>query len=89
MKVRLPDHVMLAGVGGEAVVLNTRTEQFHGLNRTAARMLEVLRDTPDVGEAGARLAGEFGVDLGVITRDLDSLVEGLCARGLLERLSDG
>jgi predicted transcriptional regulator len=88
MRVRLSEHVMLADLDDEAVALNTRNEQYYGLNRTAIRMLKALTEAASVESARDQLTGEFNVDAAVIDRDLRQLIDQLRARGLLEIVPD-
>ncbi|MBV9212636.1 MAG: PqqD family protein, partial [Actinobacteria bacterium] len=57
----------------------------HGLNRTAARMLEVVQERDSVAAAVDDLASQFGQPREVIERDLLSLCRTLEERGLVER----
>jgi hypothetical protein len=83
-RVRLPQHVVHRSFVAETVVLNLHTGQYHGLNPTAGRMLEVLQSAPTVGTTVAKLAGEYGVEQEQIERDLLALTRGLLERGLIE-----
>ena len=74
----------------ETVVLNLETGTYHGLNPTAGRMLEVLRDTGDRAEAARVVAEEFGAAFDEVRADVDDLCTKLLDRGLLEiRSADG
>jgi hypothetical protein len=83
MNITLADHVMLATLDDEAVVLNTKSEQYYGLNKTALRMVQVLTESPSRHAACEALRQEFDVESETLTRDLDTLIEGLRSRGLL------
>jgi hypothetical protein len=85
--VRVPQHVVYRGFGSETVALNLATGKYHGLNPTAGRMLEVLRDTPVLDEAAVIVAREFDVPLDRVRQELVQFSEDLAARGLVE-LSD-
>jgi hypothetical protein len=82
--VRLPQHVVHRSFVAETVVLNLQTGQYHGLNRTAGRMLEMLAAAPTVQAAVPEIADEYGVDAEKIQEDLLVLVRGLLKRGLIE-----
>lgn len=84
MTARIPRHVVYRGFVSETVVLNLDTGNYHGLNPTAGRMLEVLEKIPDVDQAAAKLAEEFGVGLDQVREDLIDLCGSLAERGLLE-----
>jgi hypothetical protein len=66
------------------VVLNLQTGQYHGLNRSAGRMLEVLAEVGDVGVAADLLSEEFAQPVGKISRDLAELCDALAERSLVE-----
>jgi len=87
-RVRLPQHVVCRGFVAETVVLNLQTGQYHGLNPTAGRMLEALRQAPTVGATVTELANEYGVEPEQIERDLIALTQGLLERGLIEIVDD-
>ena len=87
-KARIPGHVVFRSFPRETVVLNLDTGKYHGLNPTAGRMLELLEKSETVEAAAARLAEEYGRDLGEIRRDLYDLCVELRERGLLEIISD-
>jgi hypothetical protein len=61
------------------------TGQYHGLNETGGRMLELLKEVDgQVGEATARLAEEYGVEREEIESDLAEFCAALADRGLVE-----
>ncbi|HEX6713147.1 MAG TPA: PqqD family protein [Thermoleophilaceae bacterium] len=80
----MPDHVVYRDFAEETVALNLHTGRYHGLNETAAKMLDALRDAPTVAAASERLAREWDVSAEVLLADLLELCEGLESRGLLE-----
>src|SRR3954462_3508825 len=82
--VTMPDHVVYRDFAEETVALNLHTGHYHGLNETAAKMLDALRDAPTVAAASERLAREWDVSAEVLLADLLELCEGLESRGLLE-----
>jgi hypothetical protein len=83
-RVRLPQHVVHRSFVAETVVLNLRTGQYHGLNPTAGRMLEVLDTAATAGATVPELAGEYGVEPTKVEEDLIALCQGLLERGLIE-----
>jgi hypothetical protein len=82
--MRLPRHVVYRSFVNETVLLNLNTGKYHGLNRTAGRMLEILDEVADVEQAAVRLAEEFGQPLDVIRRDLHEFCHDLRERDLIE-----
>ena len=82
--VAVPQHVVHRAFPTETVVLNLETGMYHGLNPVAGRMLEVLEQLGNVGEAASRLAREFEQPLERIEDDLGSLCRDLRERGLIQ-----
>ena len=80
---RLPQHVVYRTFVYETVVLNLETGKYHGLNRSAGRMLDVLTKTETVGEAASQLAKEFSRPVAEIERDLCTFCLQLQERGLI------
>ena len=84
LRVRVPEHVAVRTFVEETVVLNLRTGQYHGLNRSGGRMMELLGELCNGGAVLDRLVGETGQPVSVLERDLAVFCEDLVARGLLE-----
>jgi hypothetical protein len=84
LAVRVPEHVVYRDFAEQTVALNLQTGRYHGLNPTAAAMLDALREAPNVAAAAERLAPAWDVSPEVLLADLLELCEGLESRGLLE-----
>jgi hypothetical protein len=84
LRVEVPRHVVYRDFVSETVLLNIETGQYHGLNPTAGRMLQVLDEVTSVATAIEQLAREFEQPVERIEQDLTSLCEGLLSRGLLQ-----
>jgi Coenzyme PQQ synthesis protein D (PqqD) len=84
MRVSVPDHLVSRPFQGETVLLNLRTNRYHGLNPTGARILELLRETGDTAATADRLAAEYGRPAGEVARDVEELCAALAERGLVE-----
>jgi hypothetical protein len=82
--ISIPEHVVRRDFAAESVVLNLQTGLYHGLNPTAAAMLDAIQDGTPVGEAVDRLARDFEQPRERISADLASLVESLRERKLIE-----
>ena len=83
--VSVPENVVYREFEAETLLLNLGTGQYHGLNASGARMLELLRESGgDVRVSVERLAGEHGVAADEIERDLAQFCSDLVDRGLLE-----
>jgi len=84
-RLRVPEHVVYRNFGDETVVLNLDSGQYHGLNPTAATMLEAVDGAESVAAVVEPLATELGQPAEVIERDLLELCQSLAERGLVER----
>jgi hypothetical protein len=82
--VRVPEHVVSRAFELETVVLNLRTGAYHGLNLTAARMFELLRQHGSVPPAADAAAREFGRPVAEVEGDLELLCADLAQRDLVE-----
>ena len=84
-RVRVPEHVVYRDFADETVILNLESGMYHGLNPTAARMLEELRRAASVAAAVDVLTPELGQPREVIEADLLGFARSLEERGLIER----
>ncbi|MEU3646791.1 lasso peptide biosynthesis B2 protein [Lentzea sp. NPDC034063] len=76
-------HVKL-GEGGDMVLLNTHTGQWHLLNTTGRVVFDELRRSGDLGSAVTALEVRFpSVEADVLRTDVDRLVTDLVERDLL------
>lgn len=82
--VVVPQHVTFRSFANETVALNLRTGQFHGLNATAGRMVDLIQGSARPRDAVAALAAQFGVSDEQIVRDMADLLAMLLERGLIE-----
>ncbi len=82
-RVVVPDHVVYRDFAAETVVLNLESGQYHGLNPTAGRMLEVLGDDVTVDESIDRLAAEFSQPVERVRGDVIALLEQLAERDIV------
>ena len=84
-RVRVPEHVVYRDFADETVILNLESGIYHGLNSTAARMLQVLESSGTVADAIDELATEFDQPRETIERDVLELCRSLDDRGLIEQ----
>src|SRR3954470_14548606 len=83
--VNVPDHVVHRTFEAETLLLNLETGQYHGLNHTGGRMLELLGEHDgDIGRAMQRLAAENDLAPDDIAPDLANFCADLHERGLIE-----
>ena len=83
-RVTIPQHVVFRTFVEETVVLNLESGRYHGLNRTAGRMLELLGELGEVDTVAERLAEETGAPEAQVGADLHEFCESLAERGLIE-----
>lgn len=81
----LPAHVGWALDGDSAVVMHLGTGEWIGLSAHAAQAWQVLLETGDADEVVTRLAEQYAADPADIARDIESLLDDLLARDLLDR----
>jgi Coenzyme PQQ synthesis protein D (PqqD) len=81
---KVPEHVVHRSFEAETLLLNLETGQYHGLNETGGRMLELLETTQGrIREAVEKLAAEYEVPFEDIAPDLTAFCSDLEERGLL------
>lgn len=83
-RARVPEHVVFREFAQETVILNLQTGQYHGLNPTGGRMLEVVEQSASLREAVAALSAELPVAGETVERDLLTFCWELSRRGLIE-----
>ena len=86
---RVPEHVVNRSFEEQTLLLNLDTGQYHGLNETGGRLLELLETTGGRVEAAmARLADEYGVPFAEIAPGLIEFCSELESRGLIELVEE-
>lgn len=83
-RARVPEHVVHRSFDGSTVLLNLDNGQYHGLNQTGGRMLELIEETGDLGVVVQRIAGEYDRSEAEVSEDLVDFCAMLAERGLLE-----
>lgn len=78
-----PD-VLFRLVGGEALLLNLKTELYLGLDPVGTRMWAVLMDTPSIQGAYDTLLQEYEVEPARLREDLDGFLDKLLEQSLIE-----
>lgn len=72
-------------VGDEIVLVNLKTDRIYSLNRTAARIWELLSAEGDRAEIERRLLEEFDVAPADLAEAIDEVITSMTRDGLLER----
>jgi hypothetical protein len=85
MTFRVPAHIQFRTVDQDVVLLDTRTDQFLGLNATAAMVWHPLAAGKSPEDAASSLTETTDVPLEVALRDAITFGDDLERRGLLER----
>ena len=85
--LEIPGHVLVREVDGEMVLLNLESEQYYGLDPVGASIVTKVTSMP-TRDAVAALSEDFEVDVAVLERDIEDLVEQLLSVGLLVRVAD-
>ena len=83
-KIRVPEGVLFRDVGGEAVLLNTETGKYYGLDPVGTRMWALLNEHGQAGPAYRALLNEYDVTAEQLEQDLLALVAVLASHGLLQ-----
>jgi hypothetical protein len=81
--IHISPDVMFQEVGGEAVLLDLRSEKYLGLNETGTRIWQLLQQSGDLHRVLERMLAEYDVDARQMERDLVELVGQLADAGLV------
>lgn len=84
IRVTIPDHVVFRTFVEETVVLNLETGTYHGLNRTAGRMLELLGELGTLAAVTERIVEETGEAAERVGPDLKAFCDSLAEKRLIE-----
>jgi hypothetical protein len=80
----VPKDVLFHNVSGEAVILNTHTGKYFGLDEVGTRMWTLLSEHGRVEPALRTLLEEYDVTQEQLQADLHVFIENLVAHGLLD-----
>ncbi len=83
-KAVVPDRVMYRELEGESVLLNIETETYFGLDDVGTRMWRQLTESPSIQLAYDALLSEYDVTPETLKKDLESLLEALLEKGLID-----
>ena len=83
-RYRVPEAVLFRELGDEAVLLQTATGKYFGLDPVGTRMWQVLAEEGDLEPTCRRLLAEFEVEEARLRRDLVGLLEELKTHRLIE-----
>lgn len=77
-------HQVSSDLGDEVVILDLKAGAYVGLEEVGARVWHLLSEATTVGEIENTLMEEYDVDPERCARDLDTLLQGLIDKGLVE-----
>lgn len=83
-RVTVPTTVMFRDLDGEAVILETRSGRYFGLNEVGTRMWLLLQRHGELEAAYRQLATEYQVAPHELRQDLQEFVTTLASRQLIE-----
>ena len=84
MTLKLRDGVLAADTEYGIALLDEDGDQYWTLNPSAAIVVRTLLDGGTPAEAAQALTEEYAIDLDNASRDVQQMVDELCAAGLLE-----
>ena len=83
-RVRASSNQVSSKLGEEAVVLNFENGVYYGLNEVSARIMELISESPTVGEIHQTLLKEYEVDAETCRKDLIDLLQQLEKNELID-----
>jgi hypothetical protein len=82
---RPSQNAVVKRLGDEVVLVQLQTNDIYTLNRTGARLWELLEQDHDLERAQGQLLAEFDVEEGQLRGEVRTIVDELMTKGLLER----
>jgi hypothetical protein len=82
--VRQAERVLAQTLGGEAVLLDLKSEQYFGLDATGTRIWQLIGELGDVERIFEALVDEYDAQPEVIANDLRTLLTQLIRAGLVQ-----
>lgn len=83
LKIEISPDVLFQEINGETVLLDLKSESYFGLDTTATRIWQLLKDQRNLDEIFDIMADEFDVDPAVLRKDLQVHVQELESAGLI------
>lgn len=83
-RLTIPPRVLFRELAGEAVLLQTESGLYFGLDEIGTRIWSLLQQHGDVGRVYRQMLEEYAVGPDQLREDLLRLVKTLVARGLLD-----
>ena len=83
-RIRPSDSAIWENLGGELVLMNTKTLSMFSLNRTGTAIWLKITEGASIDEIISAIAAEFSISKGRALEDVQDLVSELHKKGLLE-----
>jgi hypothetical protein len=83
-RLRVSPAVTSQRIGDDAVLIDLRTNEIYEMNRTGARMWQLLGDGLDVDDIKRQLEAEFEIEAEELHRQMDSFLATLLDAKLVE-----
>ncbi len=83
MKVKINKDVLFHNLEGGAVLLNTKSEEYFGLDEVGTFMWNALLETSSVEEAHQKLITQYEVESEELYQDLKNWIQELVENKLL------
>ncbi len=83
-KIIASPEALVSVIAGESVILNTKNEQYYGLDEVGTGMWAKLTTSDSIQAAYEALLNEYEVDEELLRQDLIDLIEKLQAQGLIK-----
>lgn len=83
-RIQRSKQVMWNVVDNEAVLLNTETGFYYGMNKTASVIWELLETPKTILEIVQEMNKRFSVDSAVLTDDVEQIIKTLTSKRLIE-----
>lgn len=83
MKVKINEDVLFHNLEGGAVLLNTKSEEYFGLDDVGTSMWNALLETKSVEEAHQKLVDQYEIGADELYQDLQNWIKELADNELL------
>lgn len=81
--IKIAPEVIFREIGGEAIILNLKTERYLGLDEVGTRIWEVLQASGSVKSTFETLLEEYDVEASRLESDFNEFIDKLIENGLV------
>ena len=81
--IRTPEHVTVADLGGEAVLLDSRSGEYYGVNEVGARILELAQQPATIDAVLTDIVAAYDVDESRLRSDALAFIDEMAKRRLI------